>query len=358
MVFPFANFSYTLFKWAALNKDARVFAYSNPVPGGSSLAIVPLADLLNHNAADWCNQRKSRQMFFYNKTTEGFDVRANQDYKKGDELFNCYNPHSNFDLMRIYGFAMDNNQYNLEFSFFFLMRINLWLGFRRYNEVTLKFRRTDTKESEWLESTVVLHDNHDEMVAAIDNMLTAPMWVQRYCPPNVLNKTKTKRGNMKALWDLCRPHFAEVITAQLDGYQTTLDEDDALLRGEGGKLTRYMRNSVRYRISVFFSYPPSVSAFPTHCHTHTQIVYRSENKRLLHKARQLVEDWDEETCKTDFCLKWRSTSAIRIAEADHPEKKRTQPNVQHDVSKPKRTKSTPKHDGSDVEDDGEDLPLG
>ncbi len=222
MTFPFNEYSYSLFKWAAINKAARVFAYPNPRESDASIAFVPLADLLNHNDANFCNHNHKTSMFYFNQTSLSFDVKANQHYQEGDQLFICYNPHSNYDLMRVYGFSMVNNQ---------------------YNSVTLKWPRVDLGESVWEEASIILRHDEAKMRAAIDEMLLDRVLAVKYC------RSVSKSHQF---WNAstCKAALLGIIHLQLATYPTSLEDDLDLLKGGQDSMSRNMQSAVH---SIHFS---------------------------------------------------------------------------------------------------------
>jgi hypothetical protein len=65
--------------------------------------LVPFADMLNHQ-----NYAKTR--FNRNDDHDTFEMRVDNYYAQGSEVYNNYFPRSNCDLLRLYGFILDTNE--------------------------------------------------------------------------------------------------------------------------------------------------------------------------------------------------------------------------------------------------------
>ena len=73
--------------------------------------LCPLMQLVNHSFD--CDPFEGEIWnFFYNKKTHTFDVHTSFDAKKGEQVAICYQKESNWDLLRVYGFAAENNPFD------------------------------------------------------------------------------------------------------------------------------------------------------------------------------------------------------------------------------------------------------
>ena len=120
--FPKGEFTYDNFAWAYATTLSRAFSlniterYGHTLVGekkedgkghGLISLMVPFCDFLNHH-----NSRPALQFAYdYNDTAKELRAYADQDYKKGEEVFISYGIMTNPDLMMTYGFAMPNNAY-------------------------------------------------------------------------------------------------------------------------------------------------------------------------------------------------------------------------------------------------------
>ncbi|KAK3685221.1 hypothetical protein B0T22DRAFT_409442 [Podospora appendiculata] len=90
--------------WLLVN--TRTFSYATPAmekyPWDDQLALVPIADLINH-ADSGCVVAYSSQ---------GFTVMADREYHKGEEVHISYGDYSNDFLLAEYGFVMARNRWD------------------------------------------------------------------------------------------------------------------------------------------------------------------------------------------------------------------------------------------------------
>eukprot|EP01040_Poterioochromonas_malhamensis_P005499 gene5499-5905_t len=80
--------------------------------GGEELALVPYADLMNHNpySNTYIDAQKSGMPLFSRK--EEVAVYADRSYKKFEQIFINYGDKGNGDLLLLYGFALDRNPFD------------------------------------------------------------------------------------------------------------------------------------------------------------------------------------------------------------------------------------------------------
>jgi hypothetical protein len=103
-VFPDMHREEYLHTWFIVN--TRTFYYVTPkmvrLPCEDKLALLPVADLLNH-ADTGC------QVSF---SPESFTVSTNRTYPAGEEVYVCYGGHSNDFLLTEYGFVLAKNRWD------------------------------------------------------------------------------------------------------------------------------------------------------------------------------------------------------------------------------------------------------
>jgi hypothetical protein len=68
-------------------------------------SIIPLADLFNHSSSV-----ETRGVF--DDESQAYRIQTFTEYKKGDQVFICYGPHSNEILLKYYGFILSHNKFN------------------------------------------------------------------------------------------------------------------------------------------------------------------------------------------------------------------------------------------------------
>ena len=91
-----------------LSRAARLSSKSN----GEELALVPYADLMNHNpySNTYIDAQKSGMPLI--SRTEEVAVYSDRSYKKFEQVFINYGEKGNGDLLLLYGFALERNPFN------------------------------------------------------------------------------------------------------------------------------------------------------------------------------------------------------------------------------------------------------
>lgn len=69
------------------------------------ISMVPMADMLNHKTG-FNNARLFHEL-------ESLQMRAIKDISKGEQIYNTYGDLCNADLLRKYGFADDENEFDI-----------------------------------------------------------------------------------------------------------------------------------------------------------------------------------------------------------------------------------------------------
>jgi histone-lysine N-methyltransferase SETD3 len=86
--------------WARLCVGSRVFAVT--IDGLDTTALVPFADLLNHDPG-----RHTRWQ--YDQEAEAFTITALRDHAPGEEIYDSYGSKPSWRLLVQYGFVVDDN---------------------------------------------------------------------------------------------------------------------------------------------------------------------------------------------------------------------------------------------------------
>ena len=109
--FPLEKYNPEIFTWAfvmLLSRAARLSSKLN----GEELALVPYADLMNHNPYSNTYIDAQRSGMPLISRTEEVAVYADRSYKKFEQVFINYGEKGNGDLLLLYGFALDRNPFN------------------------------------------------------------------------------------------------------------------------------------------------------------------------------------------------------------------------------------------------------
>eukprot|EP01038_Epipyxis_sp_PR26KG_P014456 gene14456-19402_t len=110
-MFPPEKFTFELFLWAfvmLLSRAARLSSKLN----GEELALVPYADLMNHNPYSNTYIDAQRSGMPLISRTEEVAVYSDRNYKKFEQVFINYGEKGNADLLLLYGFALDRNPFD------------------------------------------------------------------------------------------------------------------------------------------------------------------------------------------------------------------------------------------------------
>jgi hypothetical protein len=109
--FPLDKYSLQLFLWAFVMLFSRAARLSSKI-GGEELALVPYADLMNHNpfSNTYIDAQTSGLPLI--SRTEEVAVYADRNYKKFEQVFINYGEKGNADLLLLYGFALERNMFN------------------------------------------------------------------------------------------------------------------------------------------------------------------------------------------------------------------------------------------------------
>ena len=109
--FPSGQFSFELFQWAFIMLFSRAARLTSKL-GGEELALVPYADLMNHNPYSNTYIDAQRSGVAFISKTEEVAVYADRPYKKFEQVFINYGEKGNADLLLLYGFALERNPFN------------------------------------------------------------------------------------------------------------------------------------------------------------------------------------------------------------------------------------------------------
>mmetsp|Transcript_31083 Transcript_31083/g.68533 ORF Transcript_31083/g.68533 Transcript_31083/m.68533 type:complete len:569 (-) Transcript_31083:213-1919(-) len=110
-VMPSDKFTFELFLWAFVMLLSRAARLSSKI-NGEELALVPYADLMNHNPYSNTYIDAQRSGMPLISREEEVAVYADRPYKKFEQVFINYGEKGNADLLLLYGFALDRNPFD------------------------------------------------------------------------------------------------------------------------------------------------------------------------------------------------------------------------------------------------------
>jgi len=100
-LFPEGYFTWEKYLWSYLVVTTRAWSINER---NGDLALVPLADMLNHNPGYGQGG--------LNYGRDHFLINTTKVYQKGDQVYDSYGPKTNYDLLSTYGFLLENNPDN------------------------------------------------------------------------------------------------------------------------------------------------------------------------------------------------------------------------------------------------------
>ncbi|CAM9250188.1 unnamed protein product, partial [Choristocarpus tenellus] len=102
-------YNFDAFQWAFTMLFSRAIRLAG-LSTGEAVALVPYADLFNHNP--FANSYiDAKQVGFFQKE-DVIAIYADRGYKKMEQVYISYGPKGNSDLLLLYGFSLDRNPYN------------------------------------------------------------------------------------------------------------------------------------------------------------------------------------------------------------------------------------------------------
>lgn len=219
-VFPADYFTYDRYVWAFMVVLTRAWFIQD------QLVLVPMADMLNHSPEAGAGNLElvDGQHFFV--------INATKDYKAGEQVYDSYGPRTNFDLIKGYGFALENNPHDGMLLHFNMKTTNLVQGIvepllrnadPNYGSITIQpNRRPDALLRVFRLSVMEFKD-----LEHVEDALVGK-------PISLMNELKAYRAAISGL------------AQALQKFPTTIEEDNALLQTE---LSGIERNAIIFRRS-------------------------------------------------------------------------------------------------------------
>lgn len=210
---------------------------------GEELALVPYADLMNHNpfSNTYIDAQTTGGMASFIKRKEEVAIYSDRSYKKFEQVFISYGEKSNSDLLLLYGFALERNPFNsVDITVGLSKKDPLYVGKRAYlaksgkDAISVRFPLQQNRYP-------------SELVDFLRLLLVEPddlgMQTLERVDFNEPISPSLERRVLITIIDICKSY--------LDQYPTSLDEDESFMvdRSLFSTLTKQQRMAVKLRAS-------------------------------------------------------------------------------------------------------------
>jgi histone-lysine N-methyltransferase SETD3 len=252
-LFPKAKFTFELFLWSFVMLFSRAARLSSKV-NGEELALVPYADLMNHNAYSNTYIDAQRSGMPLISRNEEVALYSDRSYKKFEQVFINYGEKSNADLLLLYGFALERNPFN---------SVDISVGLSKEDpmyEKKRKFLDSSGRGAESVRFPLQASRYPSELVDFLRLLLVEAedlgMTTLERMDFNEPISPSLERRVLQGLVGICESY--------LEKYPTTVGEDDLLIKDKNN-FSLLSRQQVRYR----YSSPPPIpiplrQSFPSH----------------------------------------------------------------------------------------------
>jgi len=239
-VFPTSKYSSELFFWAFIMLFSRAARLSSK-SSGEELALVPYADLMNHNPYSNTYIDAQRSGMPLISRTEEVAVYSDRNYKKFEQVFINYGEKGNADLLLLYGFALDRNPFD---------SVDISVGLSRDDPLFLSKKAYLDKSGRGMASVrfpLQLSRYPSELVDFLRLLLVEPedlgMQPLDRVDFNEPISPSLERRVLVTMIGICESY--------IDQYPTTLAQDEQMIRDRGmfNTLTRQQRMAIRLRAS-------------------------------------------------------------------------------------------------------------
>jgi len=226
----FARFHHLEFFWARLAVITRIFGFE--IMGRKIDGLVPMADMLNH-------KRPHETAWNYSDSKGAFTITTTKRLLKGAQIFDSYGRKCNSRYFVNYGFALDVNEDNQVAMNFGLLPANLdparamkaAIVGARPRRFQIPFDHREQVTVDCLSYLRIVHATEEELAQLAEERAD----FKKVGPIN-------QRNENAVCADLGRA--AMVV---LQGFPTTLEEDNKILSDNSSSLTMNIRNCVVMR---------------------------------------------------------------------------------------------------------------
>jgi histone-lysine N-methyltransferase SETD3 len=208
---------------------------------GEELALVPYADLMNHNPYSRTYIDAQRSGMPLISRTEEVAVYSDRPYKQFEQVFISYGEKSNADLLLLYGFALERNPFN---------SVEISVGLSQEDPMYGQKKNYLDRSGRGLASVrFPLQGNRypSELVDFLRLLLVEPedlgMQPLAQTDFNEPISPSLERRVLQTLESICESY--------LEQYATTLEQDDALIMDKPmfATLSRQARMAIKLRAS-------------------------------------------------------------------------------------------------------------
>jgi protein-histidine N-methyltransferase len=231
----FRHFTHWEFVWARLVVITRIFGMD--IHGHKTDGLVPYADMLNH-------KRPPETRWTFDNQQDGFTIVTTKTVPFGAEVYDSYGRKCNSRYFVNYGFTLEENKSDNEVVIsiglprsdpHYVQKLNLQGNYgerdiQREFQIPATYREAKTVA---LFSWVRFVNAHDE--AELAPFFQSPNRIRKTAPVSVENEIATLR------------HLAVASQAVLDGFETTIEEDEKILAQPPNSLDPNYRNCVVMR---------------------------------------------------------------------------------------------------------------
>lgn len=226
----FARFHHLEFFWARLAVITRIFGFE--IMGVKSDGLVPMADMLNH-------KRPHETAWNFNDAKGAFTITTTKRLLKGAQIFDSYGRKCNSRYFVNYGFSLDKNEDNQVAMTFGLLPAELdpcrqakakILG-ARPRRFQIPFDHREQVSVDCFSYLRVVHATEEELAS----LFNASMDFKKVDPIS-------QRNEAAVLADL-----AAKAQQTMAGFDTTLEEDNKILKDRANELTMNIRNCIIMR---------------------------------------------------------------------------------------------------------------
>lgn len=223
----FKQYHYLDFFWARLAVITRIFGFK--VDGRKTDGLVAMADMLNH-------KRPNETSWTFDESKRAFTITTTKRLLKGAQIFDSYGRKCNSRYFVNYGFSLDFNEDNQVAMFFSLPKEDtcyqikvkmLNAHTRRYQ---LPFEHKEKITRKCFSYLRIAYANLDELLP-----LANAANIEKIDPINARNEAQ------------CVYAVAREAKRVYSGFDTTLAEDNEMLKNPDSKLTMNQRNCVIMR---------------------------------------------------------------------------------------------------------------
>jgi len=239
-ILPVDKFTFELFLWAFVMLLSRAARLSNKI-SGEELALVPYADLMNHNPYSNTYIDAQRSGMPLISREEEVAVYADRPYKKFEQVFINYGEKGNADLLLLYGFALDRNPFDA---------VDISVGLSAedplYNQKKMYLDRAGRGATS-VRFPLQRNRYPSELVDFLRLLLVEPEDLGMQPLENIdFNEPispSLERRVLTTMVSICESYLGQ--------YPNTVEEDDTLMmdRTMFGALSRHQRMAVKLRAS-------------------------------------------------------------------------------------------------------------